>query len=126
MPKKRSKPQRAQIDFDRCVVQHSYVGYGITQFTCLWESHFGPLGVVWAFIYATKAGTAALIVDSFVTSWARRAGVRSFINKAILKQAKIVYSSDASNPDGIAFMKARGYRHVKSMGAFALTKKGKP
>jgi hypothetical protein len=104
------------VNDSNCTVEHSIIGTGVHQLTCWWRDHFAPVGYVWFMVYASKAGTVAMVTDSYVPAAFRRGGVRTLLNRHILKQAKIIMTSDASEKEGMAFMKGRGYRHVKNLG----------
>ncbi len=114
---------RFGVKAEDCYIQHTVIGYGVHQFACLWTQHFSPIGFVWVHLFTTSRGTMAVILDSYVPVAFRRSGIRSLINKEILKQADAIMSSDTSTKFGMSFMKAKGYKRSKETGLMYLHKR---
>lgn len=92
------------VNISACVVEHGKLGRGVTVYLCWDPEWIAPVGLVWGHERRGRFD----VLGSHVAEWARRCGVRTLINKAILEDHGAVVS-DFATSRGKAFMEARGY-----------------
>jgi hypothetical protein len=99
-----------KIDTKRCWVDEVDFGFGFTMFVCFAREWFSPVGFVWGVLTTTHHKKATFdVCGSYVIKGARRMGIRTRINQAILERAEIITTNQGSHDGGEAFMCAFGY-----------------
>ncbi len=121
------RPAKTSFKFDPATawVDWGEVGFGVWLYTCWAKGSYAPVGLVWGITLGSDAGKSTFVVyGSFVPPWARRQGVRTFINEAILKHTDVIASSHGTK-EGAAFMKAAGYTTDRDTGLYKLVRHSK-
>lgn len=112
-----------RVDPASCTARVYNLDHGIWQITLFDSRALAPAGHVWFVPFAVgDAGKAmALVIDSFVTEWARRQGVRTRLNEEIARLTAVqVVLTPNSTESGRAFMEATGYQLDKDTGLWFL------
>lgn len=106
----------SKLDLSKCWVDYIDLNFGQSLYVCRSRERCCPVGLVWGIPHYPqhrpgKPGTygAFEVYGSFIPYGLRRQGVRSFINREILKTFKAISSSGASE-DGKKFMESAGYK----------------
>lgn len=104
------------------------LGFGIVLYACFAREFAGPVGFVWGIgMAAGNAGKSRFeVFGSYVLPWARRAGVRSALNKSIRESYDVITTQNGSGEGGEAFMCAAGYRMDRASGVWPLAKGKRP
>lgn len=104
-----------------CWVERYDIGVGLWLYVAFTRKFVGPIGVVWGIpIGSTPARFDVL--HSYVLPFARRKGVRTLIQKEILKSFDVITTVEGSREGGAAFMKAAGYKHDPARAMWSLVK----
>lgn len=109
-------PKKVYFDIERCFVDRIEIGLNQALYVCRHPTYACPLGLVWGMEnYVAGKWTVFEVYGSNVVHWARRCGVRTLINDAILRVFKVIQTRGASKM-GRKFMKARGYKYDTTWG----------
>lgn len=90
------------------------IGFGVRLYTLFDRSVPAPIGLVWGIPCEQRFE----VFHSYTLPCARQRGVRTAINRQILKDFKVVSTGLKSEPAGIAFLKAGGYKKSKELQCF--------
>ena len=95
-----------------CWVDCVSIGFGISMYACFSRNFVGPIGFVWGTATGDRGKRRFDVLGSYVMPWARRKGVRTKINEAILSGGcDVIATVSGTEEGGAAFMKAFGYKH---------------
>jgi hypothetical protein len=92
---------------------------GVYQFTAFHPHCTAPIGIVWAL----GIGDVAFIFDSYVPKYARRQGVRTYLNERIQEWCPKIVTALGSKEGGMAFLKAQNYSKIKELNWYLKSKK---
>ena len=110
MAKKRM-PAKFDAELDRCWCNRAPFGFGLMLYACFSRNFIGPSGLVWGF----RVGKRFEVLHSYVMPFARRQGVRTWINAEILKDGvQVITTYEGSKDGGAAFLRASGYTRHKA------------
>jgi len=100
------------------------IPFGGTMYFCFVSAYCYPVGFVWGVGDNRRVFEVA---GSYTEPWARRQGVRTRLNEAILKDYVVIRTNFGSDEGGAAFMRKQGYQFSKELRCYFLTrsKKGK-
>jgi hypothetical protein len=101
------------------------IGIGQIFYVCYVPNHSGPIGFVWGTGHGDRKEGRFEVSGSYVEPWARRHGVRTFINKTIFTHYPVIVSNHGSKEGGLAFLKASGYRRSKQLRCWYLERRSK-
>lgn len=111
---------------DKFTVYKCNAGRGNTMFTCFNNDIIFPIGFVIGNIYGkgNSGKTRMEVFQSFVTPWARKQGIRSFINHCIFNDfdVDVICTQNGSEEGGESFMKSVGYTLDEESGIWYITK----
>lgn len=105
-----------KLDHSKDWVEWVKIGFGFTLYILWNRDQPMPLGFVWG---VTATEKRFEVCGSYVPKFARRQGVRTALNRAILRDYKII-STPGGTKEGCAFMRAQGYRFFREMDAWFL------
>jgi hypothetical protein len=119
-----SEPSRPKVDMrvEDAVVRRMQIGHGVW-YLSLWVPVTPyPVGHLWfANFLNTYDEVVVEVYQSFVSPFARRQGVRTRLNDELFTtfKAAVLMTGDGSK-DGIAFMRATGYKLDEATGYWRL------
>lgn len=90
---------------------------GQQMYICYADAYMFPVGFVWG------CGDSRGVFEgagSYVEPWARRQGVRTKINEAILRDYPVIRTNYGSEDGGMKFMRKQGYRFSKDLHCYFL------
>lgn len=106
-----STAKKIKVDLNGVWCPCYNVGFGTRLYVCFAPAYPQILGMVWGNGYGGKK-TKFDIMGSYVLPWARRNGVRSAINRQILKDYDVLMTGGATK-EGRGFMNKDGYAYIK-------------
>jgi hypothetical protein len=105
--------RRIELDLSQAIVVENELIHGVSQFSLFIPTNTGPLGFVWG-IGTGGQKNKFEIHGSYVLPWARRNGVRTALNRHLLKKNAVLIT-DMGSAEGEAFMQAFGYTYNEEM-----------
>jgi len=105
-------------------IEKSDLHNGLVQYTAYQGNWPAPIGMAWVLGFSGPKKSGAMLFDCYVSVGARREGIMGQIVAAILKDYEYVTSEGVSK-DGVAFMKANGFKYRKESGDYIKTRRNK-
>lgn len=95
------------------------IGHGVVIYALIASDFPCPIGLVWGI---PQGGRKKLfqVYHSYTLPNARRQGVRTKINEAILQTFDAIVTGDGSKDGGSAFMAKSGYKRIDAIGEWYL------
>ena len=95
------------------------IPFGGQMYFCFVSAYAFPVGFVWGVGDSRRVFEVA---GSYTEPWARRQGVRTRINEAIMRDYLVVRTNYGSDEGGAQFMRKQGYKFSRILRCWYLTR----